>query len=97
MYLKSDVSRCVCHDVKLPALSDKIDRLGEELRDHRKRLHEVELFQIVIKVLLIAAGVMVSILLTAKILNTSTTDPPTSATPKAEASQPADATASAPQ
>ena len=97
MYLKSDAANCDGPDVRIAALSEEIDRLGEELRDHRNKLHDVELFQSVIKGLLFAAGATVFVLLMVKILTTSASDPPAKEIPKAGASQQADAARSAPQ
>ena len=48
-YIKAGLSNCAQRDARCASLDARIDRINEDLRDSRSKIHELDLFQSAIK------------------------------------------------
>jgi len=62
-YIKAAVSEYARHRTHCDALKATIDQIGEELRATRSKLHQLDLFQSIIKGVFSGVGVVVAVAL----------------------------------
>jgi hypothetical protein len=94
-YIKSAVSGYVHRDAQIATLNERIARLGQELQDYRSKVHELALFQSVLKGALFGLDVMALCVLIFKAVTASVSDPSTDPARKPNAALHSDAMRSA--
>jgi hypothetical protein len=89
--IKAAVSGYPRHDAKFVTLEAQIERLKDELRDCRAKIHELDIFQTIAKGVLAGIGAVVVIVFIVAIFKAAAFGPSNESATKTDASQPADA------